>query len=132
LPQFNIKVWIVIWFYLNLLAPIIGLIIRRILPLPIIFVTDQDNNTNLLKWWGYKITEQVPKNNFTNWLSQHSDSAGCIPNHYLILLDMTNPIADKTIANWVEIILSVLSLATFSQGVLIKRSPSEGSTLPLG
>jgi lipopolysaccharide/colanic/teichoic acid biosynthesis glycosyltransferase len=137
LPQFNLMCWLVIWFYLNLLAPIIGLIIRRILPLPIIFVTDQDGRTNLLKWWGYKINEQVAKKNFDEWLKKHSDNSGCIPNHYLILLDISNPISAETIANWVEkYFISFIGVKSYSMlnyltGLhtrVMTRYPGRGTT----
>jgi len=78
------------------------MIIRHFFPFPIIYVSDQHNRINLLKWWGYKITEQVNKDDFDNWLKNHSDSSGCVPYHYLILLDISNPINQGKIESWVK------------------------------
>lgn len=102
LPQFNLLIWLIFWLYLNVLAPIIGFLIRRIFPVPVILVTDKANRKKLLEWWGYKISARVPKEDFDNWLNTHSNSSGRIPNYELILLDITNPSAELIPAYWAE------------------------------
>jgi len=102
LPQFNLMIWLTTWLYLNIFAPGIGFLIRRIFPIPVVLVTDKNNREHLLLWWGYKITGCVSNAEFDTWLKKHGDSAGRISNYNLILLDITNPKSESTTALWTE------------------------------
>jgi lipopolysaccharide/colanic/teichoic acid biosynthesis glycosyltransferase len=76
---------------LNILTPFIGLIIRRIFQVPVLFVSDDGNNDHLLQWWGYKINEHITKDELNDWLKVNSNDAGRVTNFDLILVDATNP-----------------------------------------
>ncbi len=91
LPQLNLWLLLILWLYLNILTPFIGLIIRRIFPVPVLFVSNDGNNNHLLQWWGYKISGHITKDELNNWLKLNSNDAGRVTNFDLILVDATNP-----------------------------------------
>jgi len=86
------------WLYLNILAPFVGLILRRIFPAPVLYVCDNGNHNHLLEWWGYKIGEHITKNQLHEWLEVNSNAVGRVANIDLILVDISNSVKDPLIA----------------------------------
>jgi lipopolysaccharide/colanic/teichoic acid biosynthesis glycosyltransferase len=91
LPQLNVWLLLILWLYLNILTPFVGLIIRRIFPVPVLLVSNVGNNNRLLQWWGYKISEHITRDELNNWLKLNSNDAGRVTNFDLIVVDTTNP-----------------------------------------
>lgn len=115
--RFNLLFWLSIWLYLNIIAPLIGLVIRRLFPVPVVLVNPIKLNTKceirktkFLKWLGYHIAEQVTKQEFNDWLKNNSNSSGRISNYNAILIDITKHadidaslgISESEIAEWSE------------------------------
>jgi len=96
-PPENFLIWIIIWLYLNFLAPIIGFALRHIFPVPVVLVTDKNDKEGLLKWWGYRVIERVSTEKFSDWLKGHSNSSGRITNYDLILIDLTNTTSESIV-----------------------------------
>ncbi len=94
--KINIFVWLGIWLYFDFIAPIIGLFIRRVFPVPALLITDQNSTEKILKWWGYAITDKIPENKVIDWLQKNSNEQGKIDAYRLILFDHTKtPFRDE-------------------------------------
>lgn len=87
--KINIYAWLGIWVYFNFIAPVIGLMIRHIFPIPAVLVTNKKYKEKLLKWWGYDIGVTILQNQFTEWLNNNSNQQGKIDKYKIILIDET-------------------------------------------
>lgn len=134
-PQFNLRFWAGLWVYLNLIAPILGFVIRRLFPIPVVLVTDQNSNERIIKWWGYNAQEQVIQNDFNNWLKNHSDNCGRIFSSSVFLIDTTNKIHNLPAMQWADkyfayfILIKSYHLKNYLAGTHIKilsRYPGYG------
>jgi lipopolysaccharide/colanic/teichoic acid biosynthesis glycosyltransferase len=114
LPPINFVIWIIIWIYLNFLAPIIGFVARRIFPIPVVLVSDTNDKRNLLKWWGYDVRERIAKEQFPGWLKINSNSSGRINNYDLILIDSSDPNSENMIPQlWEKYFISFISIKSY-------------------
>ncbi|MBS4014846.1 MAG: sugar transferase [Candidatus Latescibacteria bacterium] len=86
----NIFFLIIVWVYFNFIAPIIGLLIRRIFPVSAILVTDAKHKEQLLKWWGYHIQKTVARDQFSQWLHENSSTVGKIDQYNIVLFDQSS------------------------------------------
>lgn len=91
LYPFSFQFLIPIWVYLSFLAPIIGLFLRRLFPVPALLVSDQSKGLKILKWWGFDCRSIIKKGALVNWLKSSSDNLGRVNNYQTILIDITNP-----------------------------------------
>ncbi|MEO0082810.1 MAG: sugar transferase [candidate division WOR-3 bacterium] len=99
---FDIKVYLAIWLFLNLLAPIIGLALRRLLPISIVLISDKEQTENNVRCLGFKVSKKIPKDEAAEWLQRNADSFGRLNNANLILVDMTNPVPTSHLKHWIE------------------------------
>jgi len=98
----SVRFLIYCWIYLSLLAPIIGLGLRRLSPAPAILVTDQIKKFGILKWWGFDCRETIKKDFFISWLKSSSDNLGRVARYQMVLVDITNPHFGETAAKFSE------------------------------
>ncbi|MEO0085389.1 MAG: sugar transferase, partial [candidate division WOR-3 bacterium] len=74
------------------LAPLIGLLLRRLLPKRVLFVTDFNlPKTGLLRWWGFDCAETVAIADLTDWLKRHADEVGRVPEFDMVVVDVGDP-----------------------------------------
>uniref|UniRef100_A0A7V3V092 Bacterial sugar transferase domain-containing protein n=1 Tax=candidate division WOR-3 bacterium TaxID=2052148 RepID=A0A7V3V092_UNCW3 len=100
--ELSISFWLAFWFYLTFVAPLIGILIRRLFPQPVLLVTDfNQNKKNLLRWWGFDPVELIPIDLLTEWLQQNAycpgqvmqaqpAPVGRVKNYSIILVDITD------------------------------------------
>jgi lipopolysaccharide/colanic/teichoic acid biosynthesis glycosyltransferase len=93
--KINIIILIIIWIYFNFIAPIIGLLIRRIFPVIALLVSEKKGKEELLKWWGYYIHTTISQNQFVQWLQHNSDQLGKIDKINLILIDQSSQLNNE-------------------------------------
>ncbi|MCX8014710.1 MAG: sugar transferase, partial [candidate division WOR-3 bacterium] len=99
---FDVKVYLIIWLFLNLLAPLIDLGLRHLLPISAVLISDKEQAEQKLRCLGFKVKKRIPKQEANIWLQSHSNDFGYINSCNLILLDMTNPINKLDIKQWLE------------------------------
>lgn len=86
-----VRFWLGLWVYLTFLAPLIGLLLRRALPEPVLFVTDfHAPRTGLVRWWGFDCQEVVPIAELESWLQEHTDQFCRVPAYHIIIVDTAN------------------------------------------
>jgi lipopolysaccharide/colanic/teichoic acid biosynthesis glycosyltransferase len=98
----SVRFLIYCWIYLSLLAPIIGLGLRRLSPAPAVLVTDQKKKFGILKWWGFDCQETIKKDFLMNWLKSSSDNLGRVTKYQTILVDITNPHIGEAVVKFSE------------------------------
>uniref|UniRef100_A0A7C4CBQ5 Bacterial sugar transferase domain-containing protein n=1 Tax=candidate division WOR-3 bacterium TaxID=2052148 RepID=A0A7C4CBQ5_UNCW3 len=87
-----VRFWLALWTYLTLLAPLIGLLLRRVLPKRVLFVTDFNlPKEGLLRWWGFDCAETVAIADLPDWLRRHADAVGRVPDFDMIVVDVSDP-----------------------------------------
>lgn len=88
----TVRFWLVLWFYLTFVAPLVGILLRRIAPQEVVFVTDfHRNRVPLLRWWGLKCVQVIPTKEFAEWLNENSDEVGRVKRVGMIVVDITDP-----------------------------------------
>lgn len=88
----TVKFWLLLWCYLTFLAPLIGVVLRRLAPQRVLFVTDFNRDkVNLLRWWGFHSVETVLIEDLERWMKANSDKIGRIDRVDLIVVDITDP-----------------------------------------
>jgi lipopolysaccharide/colanic/teichoic acid biosynthesis glycosyltransferase len=91
--------WLALWFYLTFIAPLIGIILRRLFPEPVLFVTDfNQNKSKLLRWWGFDCTQIVPIEDLERWLKTHSEKVGQVRDLNTIIVDICDPRTEHIVA----------------------------------
>jgi lipopolysaccharide/colanic/teichoic acid biosynthesis glycosyltransferase len=94
-----IRFWLALWFYLNVLAPLIGVCLRYLTRQPVLLVTDLHmNKTRLLRWWGFECMEVITLEDLPGWLQRHSDDRGHIARYDTIIVDSAEPKTDYVVA----------------------------------
>ncbi|MEO0073521.1 MAG: sugar transferase [candidate division WOR-3 bacterium] len=84
----RVRFWLALWVYLTLLAPVVGLLLRRAVPQRVLFATDfHVAKTGLLRWWGFECTEVVPIAELEPRLRLRSDANRRVPDFNLIVVD---------------------------------------------
>lgn len=84
----RVRFWLALWVYLTLLAPIVGLLLRRAVPQRVLFATDfHVAKRELLRWWGFDCGEVVPIAELETRLQQLSDTNRMVPGYHLIVVD---------------------------------------------
>ncbi len=85
----SVNFWLSLWFYLTFIAPLIGILFRRLFPQSVLFVTDfNQNKTDLLRWWGFNCAEVIPIEELEDWLNRHSAPGGRIKQFATIVVDI--------------------------------------------
>lgn len=88
----TVKFWLLLWCYLTFLAPLIGVVLRRLAPQKVLYVTDFNRDkVNLLRWWGFHCVETVLIEDLERWMKANSDKIGRIDRVDLIVVDITDP-----------------------------------------
>lgn len=84
----RVRFWLALWVYLTLLAPIIGLLLRRSVPQRVIFATDfHVAKTGLMRWWGFECAEVLPIAELDTRLRQRSDTNRRVSDYHLVVVD---------------------------------------------
>jgi lipopolysaccharide/colanic/teichoic acid biosynthesis glycosyltransferase len=87
----TVRFWLGLWLYLNLLTPLFGLMIRRLIRQRALLVTDGNAGCiPLLRWWGFECVETVGVGRFADWLRTNADQYGRIENCDVIVVDITD------------------------------------------
>ncbi|HDQ98882.1 MAG TPA: sugar transferase [candidate division WOR-3 bacterium] len=87
----TVRFWLVLWVYLNLFAPLLGLLVRRMIRQQALFVTDTHRDrVRLLNWWGFDCREIVATDRLADWLKRESHRTGEIPDYSIIVVDVSD------------------------------------------
>ncbi|OYD14585.1 hypothetical protein CH330_08235 [candidate division WOR-3 bacterium JGI_Cruoil_03_51_56] len=87
----TIRFWVGIWLYLNFVAPLFGLLARRLFRQRVLLVTDNHRDrVPLLRWWGFECIETVGIADFANWLKSNVDFCGRIEKYKMIVVDISD------------------------------------------
>ncbi len=87
----SVGFWLALWAYLTFIAPLIGIVFRRLFSERVLFVTDfNQNKKNLLRWWGFDCVEVIPIEEISDWLITHSEPVGRINRFGTIVVDITD------------------------------------------
>ncbi len=87
----TVRFWLGLWLYLNLVAPLLGLLIRRLFRQRVLFVTDShQDRVSLLRWWGFECLETAGIAAFADWLRANADHHGRIEKCDVIVVDITD------------------------------------------
>ncbi|MFO7638055.1 MAG: sugar transferase [bacterium] len=89
--RLTVRFWLGLWIYLNLLAPLLGLLVRRIIRQRVLFVTDaHQDRVTLLRWWGFDCREIIGTGDLAEWLRSESRRTGEVPAYDVILVDTSD------------------------------------------
>lgn len=95
----TVRFWLALWFYLSVLAPLIGLGIRYLTRVPALLVTDiHAAKLPLLRWWGFDCHEVVLLEDLAGWLAANSDDRGHIASYDFIVVDTSDPRTEHVVA----------------------------------
>lgn len=87
----SIHFWLGLWLFLNLVAPWVGLLIRRLVRQRALLVSDTSANpTSLLRWWGFECVETVTVDKLPELLRSRADQYGRLPQYDVIVVDTSN------------------------------------------
>lgn len=118
-----VRFWLALWTYLTLLAPLIGLLLRRVLPKRVLFVTDYNlPKVRLLRWWGFDCAETVPIAELPDWLGRRADEVGRVPDYDMVVVDVGDPRTEYLVTGlaqnyFVDFVgVKVFSLAAYLMG----------------
>ncbi|MGQ9678937.1 MAG: sugar transferase [bacterium] len=88
----GVKFWLTLWCYLTFIAPLVGILLRRIFPQEVLFVTDFNRDkVNLLRWWGFRCKGIVLIEDLEQWLKLNGDKLGRVNKIDVIIVDITDP-----------------------------------------
>ncbi len=113
----NIVFWLIVWFYFNIIAPVLGLLSRLIFPISVLFISSDLQKSQKLKLYGYQPITTVEPNQFLNWLKSNSNENGKINNHYLVLVDTSNSLSEPLAHN-----LNLLSEKYFADFIALRST----------
>ncbi|MBM3315321.1 hypothetical protein FJY71_05710, partial [candidate division WOR-3 bacterium] len=86
-----VRFWLALWVYLTVLAPLIGLLLRRAHPQKVLFVTDfHAPKLELLRWWGFDGSDVVPIAEMEERLRQRSDAVRHVADYHLAVVDTSD------------------------------------------
>ncbi|MEO0005792.1 MAG: sugar transferase [candidate division WOR-3 bacterium] len=86
-----VRFWVALWLYLTFIAPLIGILFRRMFPERVVFVTDfNQNQVGLLRWWGFECAQIVPIDGLEEWLKNNSESVGRLRDFKTIVVDISD------------------------------------------
>ncbi|MCX7732436.1 MAG: exopolysaccharide biosynthesis polyprenyl glycosylphosphotransferase [candidate division WOR-3 bacterium] len=89
--ELTIAFWLAFWTYLTFIAPLVGILIRRMFPQQVLFVTDfNQDKRQLLRWWGFDCAETIPIDALSEWLHQNAEPVGRVSRLPLIVIDTTD------------------------------------------
>jgi lipopolysaccharide/colanic/teichoic acid biosynthesis glycosyltransferase len=87
----TVRFWLGFWLYLNLLAPLLGLLTRRLVRQRVLFVSDaHQNSVSLLRWWGFECLEVIGSAELSAWLGRESRRTGEVPDYEVIVVDTSD------------------------------------------
>ncbi len=89
--ELTIAFWLAFWTYLTFIAPLVGILIRRLFPQPVLLVTDfNQDKRELLRWWGLDCAETIPIDALPEWLHENAEPVGRVSRFQLIVVDTTD------------------------------------------
>ena len=95
----TVRFWLVLWFYLSFLAPLIGLAIRYATRVPVLLVADIHlNKLKLLRWWGFECREVVMLEDLAGWLAANSDDHGRVGKYDFVVVDTSDPRTEQVVS----------------------------------
>ena len=87
----NVRFWLGLWLYLNFVAPLLGLGVRRFIRQRALFVSDRHRDrVPLLRWGGFECSEVIGTGDLEEWLRSRSEHTGEIPQYDLVIVDTTD------------------------------------------
>jgi len=96
----TVRFWLALWFYLSVMAPLIGLVLRYITRQRVLLVTDLHlNSVRLLRWWGFECAEITTLEDLAGWLKDNSDDRGHVAKYSLIVVDTTGPRTERVVSD---------------------------------
>ncbi len=88
----TVKFWLGLWLYLTFVAPLIGIVFRRLFPQQVVLVTDFNRDKQaLLRWWGFDVVRVVAIEDLVTWLKERSDPVGRVKDFHMVVIDITDP-----------------------------------------
>ncbi len=95
----SVRFWLGLWGYLSLVAPLLGLLVRRIIQQRVLLVTGRhQDKVPLLRWWGFQCDDCVPVSGLAEWLREHADEHGWVGEFDMIAVDVTDPGVEYDVA----------------------------------
>ncbi len=105
----TVRFWLALWFYLTFIAPLVGIILRRIVPQRVVLVTDfNQDKVGLLRWWGFECARIVMIEEIAEWLKNNADTVGRlrggsdagtrVSRWTMIVVDITDPRTEYLVA----------------------------------
>jgi len=83
--------WLGLWIYVNVLAPFLGLLVRRVVRQRVLFATDANaRQVGLLRWWGFECDRTVRLSELADWLRENVDQYGWVEQYNAVLVDTTD------------------------------------------
>jgi len=87
----TVRFWLGLWLYLNIVAPVIGILVRRLVRHSALLVSDRHRDaTGLLRWWGFECAEIIGTAGLAEWLKGHTDRDGRVLGVDIIVVDVTD------------------------------------------
>jgi lipopolysaccharide/colanic/teichoic acid biosynthesis glycosyltransferase len=87
----TVRFWLGLWLFLNVAAPLLGLLVRRLIRQRALFVTDtHTDRVGLLRWWGFQCDEVIGPAELGDWLHRHADETGRIEEYDLVVVDTSD------------------------------------------
>lgn len=87
----TVRFWLGLWLYLNVLAPLFGLLVRRLIRQRVLLVTDDHaDRVPMLRWWGFECVEVIGVGEFADWLGRHADQYGRIVDCDAVVVDIAD------------------------------------------
>lgn len=87
----TVHFWLGLWLYLNLVAPLLGFVIRRLVRQRALLVTnDQIDRVSLLRWWGFECVETVGVKGLAGLLRSRADQYGRLGQYDVIVVDIAD------------------------------------------
>ncbi|MGQ9707502.1 MAG: sugar transferase [bacterium] len=87
----TIGFWLALWSYLTFIAPLVGIVLRRLFPQRVVFVTDlNQDKSDLLRWWGFECCETIRVSKLEDWLNSHCERVGQVRDFSTIVVDISD------------------------------------------
>jgi len=88
----TVRFWLGLWFYLSVIAPLLGLVIRRLVRQRVLLVTDTHRDSvALLRWWGFDCADVIAASELPGWLRENADEHGWVEAYDMIVVDTGDP-----------------------------------------
>ncbi len=86
-----VKFWLALWLYLTFIAPLAGILLRRIFPQRVVLVTDfNQDKVGLLRWLGFECAWIIPIEALKEWLEKNSETVGRLREFRTIIVDTSD------------------------------------------